>query len=202
MLINIAHRVNVVGGGVRLINVAEKFKVLFDMLGLETCLPIINDYEEALNSFGESEDADESELSPQDKQEPHPHIDQTTFANEQYQDAEQPALVETMKHRKPNAIIVPSNLIAMKHRKPNVIVAQLKPIAIKPRKQNMIVAQLKPIAMKPRKQNMIMAPLKPIAMKPRKQNMIMVPSKPIALKLKKQNMIMVPSKPIALKLRK
>ncbi len=51
LLINIAHRVNVVGGGVRLVNVAEKFRVLFDMLGLESCLPIFSDVESALKSF-------------------------------------------------------------------------------------------------------------------------------------------------------
>ncbi|NUM36490.1 MAG: STAS domain-containing protein [Candidatus Brocadiae bacterium] len=51
LLINIAHRVNVVGGGVRLVHVAEKFRVLFDMLGLESCLPIFSDVESALKSF-------------------------------------------------------------------------------------------------------------------------------------------------------
>lgn len=52
LLINIAHKVNVVGGGIRLVNVAEKFKVLFDMLGLESCLPILASHQEALRSLG------------------------------------------------------------------------------------------------------------------------------------------------------
>jgi anti-anti-sigma factor len=52
LLINIAHKVNVVGGGIRLVNVAEKFRVLFDMLGLESCLPILASHEEAIHSFG------------------------------------------------------------------------------------------------------------------------------------------------------
>ncbi len=89
LLINIAHRVNVVGGGVRLINVAEKFKVLFDMLGLESCLPIIGNYETALNSFGEAgdtNDADVAEPAPQERQPPSSHIDQTPFAEQQRQD--------------------------------------------------------------------------------------------------------------------
>jgi anti-sigma B factor antagonist len=55
LLINIAHKVNVVGGGIRLVNVAEKFKVLFDMLGLESCLPILASHKEALHSLGSGE---------------------------------------------------------------------------------------------------------------------------------------------------
>ena len=65
LLINIAHKVNVVGGGIKLINVAEKFKVLFDMLGLETCLPILSSYEEAVTSFGGNVD----EMVPVDQEE-------------------------------------------------------------------------------------------------------------------------------------
>lgn len=52
LLINIAHKVNVVGGGIRLVNVAEKFKVLFDMLGLDSSLPIFENRDAALKSFG------------------------------------------------------------------------------------------------------------------------------------------------------
>ena len=52
LLINIAHKVNVVGGGIKLINVAEKFKVLFDMLGLDSCLPILTTQDDAIHSFG------------------------------------------------------------------------------------------------------------------------------------------------------
>ena len=52
LLINIAHKVNLVGGGVRLINVPNKFRLLFDMLGLESCLPILTNYKEAIESFG------------------------------------------------------------------------------------------------------------------------------------------------------
>ncbi|HON44525.1 MAG TPA: STAS domain-containing protein [Planctomycetota bacterium] len=51
LLINIAQRVHVVEGGIRLINVANKFKVLFDMLGLEVCLPIMENLDKALISF-------------------------------------------------------------------------------------------------------------------------------------------------------
>ncbi len=53
LLINLANRANVVGGGLRLINVAEKFRFLFDLLGLQTCLPILGTFEEAMKSFQE-----------------------------------------------------------------------------------------------------------------------------------------------------
>ncbi|BBM84024.1 STAS domain-containing protein [Candidatus Uabimicrobium amorphum] len=55
LLINIAHKVNVVGGGIRLVNVAEKFRVLFDMLGLDSSLPIYENRDVALRSFGSGE---------------------------------------------------------------------------------------------------------------------------------------------------
>ena len=51
LLINITHQIGVAGGGICLINVADRFKVLFNALGLESRLPIHNDRESALNSF-------------------------------------------------------------------------------------------------------------------------------------------------------
>ena len=48
LLINIAQRVHVVEGGIRLINVANKFKVLFDLLGMGDRLKIFPDKEAAL----------------------------------------------------------------------------------------------------------------------------------------------------------
>ncbi len=60
LFINIAHKAKLIGGGVRLINIAEKFKVLLDMIGLGGSLPISKTKEEALHSFGEGEVVDSS----------------------------------------------------------------------------------------------------------------------------------------------
>lgn len=51
LLINITHQVEVCGGGIRMIEVAERFKILFQLLGLESRLPILENRNEALASF-------------------------------------------------------------------------------------------------------------------------------------------------------
>ena len=51
LLINITQQVAMGNGAVRIIRVAEKFKILFELLGLESRLPIAENKEQALASF-------------------------------------------------------------------------------------------------------------------------------------------------------
>jgi anti-sigma B factor antagonist len=51
-LINTTQHVEVCGGGIRLIRVAERFKILFQLLCLENRLPILETRNEAIASFG------------------------------------------------------------------------------------------------------------------------------------------------------
>lgn len=51
LIINITHQLETVGGGIRMINVSDKHKVLFDLLGLQDRLVILADKKEALASY-------------------------------------------------------------------------------------------------------------------------------------------------------
>lgn len=51
LLINLAHQAYEVGGGLRLIHVDDKFKMLFHLLGLGERLLILDDEKEAMGSW-------------------------------------------------------------------------------------------------------------------------------------------------------
>ncbi len=51
MLIEMANKVRMRGGGIRLVHTKEKFKNLFSMMGMESFLPTFANTNEALNSF-------------------------------------------------------------------------------------------------------------------------------------------------------
>lgn len=51
LIINMVHQAETASGGIRLMKVADKFKALFGMLGLDSRLPILDTEEEAIASF-------------------------------------------------------------------------------------------------------------------------------------------------------
>ncbi len=51
LLINIIHQIDLAGGKICLINVAERFKVLFSAIGLDIRMPTYSNKEEAIASF-------------------------------------------------------------------------------------------------------------------------------------------------------